>query len=98
MSKFEKLIRWLGIRRTRASKEKPAFEAEEVNEFGQFNNITSVLNTLDAMFKDIKRLTPKKSDVQRIIQRYGPYVCSLSETDSVDPSGESGEVIMSGGF
>lgn len=89
--RYRKFHKWLGnllsprsiVTRIRKPKEKiyPSF--------GQFTDIKSLLDTLDTMFEDIDLLKPKKSQMQRLVKRYGPFIGSLSKKD--DPNYEDGD-------
>lgn len=63
-------------RQKRRQKETPAF--------GEFATIKTVLDSLDELFSDMKLLCPKKSEFQKLIVRYGPFICSL---ENATPAG-----------
>jgi hypothetical protein len=55
--------------------------------FGQFTTIKTVLDSLDELFADMKLIRPKShNQFQRLLKRYGPYVCSLARADDAGDS------------
>ena len=71
-------------------KKKRNKEGFENVSFGQFTTIKSVLNSLDSLFEDIRAFKPRHYEFQRLVKRYGPYICSL------ETSGGAGYGVLAG--
>jgi len=67
----------------KAKKKRKKWDDDTSAGFGQFTTIKSVLNSLDDLFDDMRALKPKGKEFQRLVKRYGPYICSLETSGGV---------------